>query len=109
MLETRIAEELTCIRQAGLERSIMDLHFVNSVQALDRARKTYLVLASNNYLGLTHAREVIESARAAVFKFGTGSSGSRLTTGGTFAAGELEKGWRILNTAKVLWCLIQAI
>ncbi|WP_455656053.1 8-amino-7-oxononanoate synthase [Phascolarctobacterium sp.] len=91
MLETRIAEELTCIRQAGLERSIMDLHFVNPVQALDRAGKTYLVLASNNYLGLTHAREVIEAARAAVFKFGTGSSGSRLTTGGTFAAGELEK------------------
>lgn len=91
MLETRIAEELACIRQAGLERSIMDLHFVNPVQARDRAGKTYLVLSSNNYLGLTHAREVIDAARAAVFKFGTGSSGSRLTTGGTFAAGELEK------------------
>lgn len=91
MLETSIAEELACIRQAGLERSIMDLHFVNPVQARDRAGKNYLVLASNNYLGLTHAREVIEAARAAVFKFGTGSSGSRLTTGGTFAAGELEK------------------
>lgn len=91
MLEQRIAEALTYVRQVGLERKITDLHFVNPAQALDRDGKTYLVLASNNYLGLTHAPEVIAAARDAAWKFGTGSSGSRLTTGGTFTAGTLEK------------------
>ena len=91
MLETRIAKELAYISQAGLERRITELHFVNPAQAQDRNGKTYLVLASNNYLGLTHAPEVIEAASRAALKFGTGSSGSRLTTGGTFIASELEK------------------
>lgn len=91
MLETRIAKELAYISQAGLARRITELYFVNPAQAQDRTGKTYLVLASNNYLGFTHAPEVIEAASQAALKFGTGSSGSRLTTGGTFIASELEK------------------
>ena len=91
MLETRIAKELAYISQAGLARRITELYFVNPAQAQDRTGKTYLVLASNNYLGFTHAPEVIEAASRAALKFGTGSSGSRLTTGGTFIASELEK------------------
>lgn len=91
MLETRIAKELAYISQAGLARRITELYFVNPAQAQDRTGKTYLVLASNNYLGFTHVPEVIEAASRAALKFGTGSSGSRLTTGGTFIASELEK------------------
>ena len=88
MLETRIAKELAYISQAGLARRITELYFVNPAQAQDRTGKTYLVLASNCF---THAPEVIEAASQAALKFGTGSSGSRLTTGGTFIASELEK------------------
>ena len=55
MLETRIAKELAYISQAGLARRITELYFVNPAQAQDRTGKTYLVLASNNYLGFTHA------------------------------------------------------
>lgn len=91
MLDTRIAKELAYISQAGLARRITELYFVNPAQAQDRTGKTYLVLASNNYLGFTHVPEVIEAASRAALKFGTGSSGSRLTTGGTFIASELEK------------------
>ena len=50
MLETRIAKELAYISQAGLARRITELYFVNPAQAQDRTGKTYLVLASNNYL-----------------------------------------------------------
>ncbi|WP_337366187.1 8-amino-7-oxononanoate synthase [Phascolarctobacterium sp.] len=91
MLETRLQEELQQIRRQGLERKITDLHFLDPTQALDREGKKYLVLSSNNYLGLTHAQEVIAASRQAAASFGAGSTGSRLTTGGTFAASDLEK------------------
>lgn len=41
----------------------------------------YLMLASNNYLGLTHDRVVQQAAIEAVRLYGTGSGGARLTTG----------------------------
>lgn len=91
MLERRLTEELAQVKQQGLERKITDLHFSDPTQAVDRAGKNYLVLATNNYLGLTHAPEVIAASQAAVAAYGSGSSGSRLTTGGTFAASALEK------------------
>lgn len=91
VLETRLTEELKQIKKLGLERKITDMHFLNPTQAVDRTGKEYLVLASNNYLGLTHAPEVIAASREAVAVFGAGSSGSRLTTGGTFAGSDLEQ------------------
>lgn len=91
MLEERIAIELEQIRNSGLERKLTELHFLNPAQAVDRSGKKYLVMASNNYLGLTHAKEVIAASQNAAAAFGTGSSGSRLTTGSTFAASDLEK------------------
>jgi len=41
----------------------------------------YLLLASNNYLGLTHSPVVMHKAMMAIQKYGTGSGGARLTTG----------------------------
>ena len=43
--------------------------------------RIYLVLASNNYLGLTHHPDVQKAAVEAVLRYGTGSGGARLTTG----------------------------
>jgi 8-amino-7-oxononanoate synthase len=45
------------------------------------ADEKYLVLASNNYLGLTHCPAVQQAAIAAIQLYGTGSGGARLTTG----------------------------
>ena len=42
-----------------------------------------ILLSSSNYLGLATHPEVIAAARSALKKFGTGSGGSRLTTGST--------------------------
>lgn len=43
--------------------------------------KTYLMMASNNYLGLTHHPQVLTSAQKAINAYGTGSGGARLTSG----------------------------
>ena len=89
-LENQIKEELKEINQKNLTRKIDNLRFVTSTKAIDENGKEYLVYGTNNYLGLTHHPDVIKSAQTASVN-GTGSTGSRLTTGGTFEAHELEK------------------
>ena len=89
-LENQIKEELDEINQKNLTRKIDDLRFVTSTKAIDENGKEYLVYGTNNYLGLTHHPDVIKSAQAASVN-GTGSTGSRLTTGATFEARELEE------------------
>ena len=50
-----------------------------------------LVMAgSNNYLGLTHHPQVMEAARAAVTRFGTGCTGSRFLNGTLSIHEEME-------------------
>ena len=89
-LENQIKEELDEINQKNLTRKIDNLRFVTSKRAIDENGKEYLVYGTNNYLGLTHHPDVIKSAQTASVN-GTGSTGSRLTTGGTFESNELEK------------------
>ena len=91
MLIERIMQEMANIKQAGLAREIKDLQYLDAVTAQDRKGKQYLVFSSNNYLGLTFAPEVRQAAATAALKQGTGSTGSRLTTGGVCAATILEK------------------
>lgn len=88
-LENQIEEELNKIKENSLTRKIDDLRFVTSTKAVDVNGKEYLVFGTNNYLGLTHHPDVIKSAQDAS-RNGTGSTGSRLTTGGTFEARQLE-------------------
>ena len=46
-----------------------------------RNDKEYLMMASNNYLGLTFDERVIEGAIKGAQQYGTGSGGSRLVSG----------------------------
>jgi len=89
-LENQIKEELNEIKNNDLERKIDDLRFVSSTKAIDKNGEEYLVYGTNNYLGLTHHPDVIKSAKEAS-ENGTGSTGSRLVSGGSFEARELEK------------------
>ena len=50
-----------------------------------------IMIGSNNYLGLTSHPEVIEAAKEATLKFGTGVSGSRFLNGTLSMHVELEK------------------
>lgn len=53
--------------------------------------KKYLLLASNNYLGLTHHPKVMVAAAEAVQRYGTGSGGARLTSGNHPLYSKLEQ------------------
>ncbi len=88
-LENRLKNELYELENSNLNRIIDDLRFISSTKAIDKNGKEYLVFGTNNYLGLTHNPDVINASERAS-KHGTSSTGSRLTTGGSFEARELE-------------------
>src|SRR3989454_5362487 len=52
--------------------------------------KERIMMGSNNYLGLTHHPEVLAAARAALDRYGSGCTGSRLLNGTLDLHGELE-------------------
>ena len=85
-LESQLNEELEELKNNDLERTVDDLRFINSTKAIDSEGKEFIVFGTNNYLGLTHHPDVIKEASI----YGTGSTGSRLTTGASFEARELE-------------------
>ena len=89
-LEKQLNEELNQLKENDLLRTVDDLRFITSTKAIDNEGKEYVVFGTNNYLGLTHHPLVIQASKEASDN-GTGSTGSRLTTGGTFEARELEK------------------
>jgi len=49
-----------------------------------------IMIGSNNYLGLTHHPEVVEAAKKAIDKYGTGCTGSRFLNGNLTIHEELE-------------------
>ncbi len=50
-----------------------------------------IMIGSNNYLGLTHHPHVVEKAKAAIDKYGTGCTGSRFLNGNLIIHEELEE------------------
>lgn len=85
-----IPQVLKEIEKAGLTRRVVDYRMKTATLAMDRRGKEYIVFNSNDYLGMTHEKEVLEAARRAI-SFGTGSGGSRLVSGATFEISDLEK------------------
>lgn len=68
-----------------------------------RDDKEYLMMASNNYLGLTFDERVIEGAIKGAQQYGTGSGGSRLVSGTFPLFTKLEKELaKFKNTEKAL-------
>ena len=88
-LESQLNEELEELKNNDLNRTVDDLRFISSTKAIDSEGKEFIVFGTNNYLGLTHHPDVIKAAQEASI-YGTGSTGSRLTTGASFEARELE-------------------
>ena len=88
-LENQLKGELEELEKQNLNRTVDDLRFISSTKAIDNDGKEYLVFGTNNYLGLTHHPDVINASKDAS-TYGTGSTGSRLTTGASFEARELE-------------------
>ena len=88
-LEKELQKELEELENNDLTRTVDDLRFISSTKAIDKNNKEYLVFGTNNYLGLTHHPQVIKASMEAN-EYGTGSTGSRLTTGASFEARALE-------------------
>jgi 8-amino-7-oxononanoate synthase len=53
--------------------------------------ETKIMVGSNNYLGLTHHPHVLEKAREALYRYGTGCTGSRFLNGTLDLHEELER------------------
>ena len=81
------AEELKKNKLYPFFRSISDSEAINvKVDGQDQ-----IMVGSNNYLGLTHHPEVVERAKNAIDKFGTGCTGSRFLNGNLEIHEELEE------------------
>lgn len=87
---SEIPEKLDEIRAEGRFRKVSDLRMITASRGVDREGKEYIVFNSNDYLGMTHEKEVEEAARQAI-SYGTGSGGARLTSGAVFELSDLEK------------------
>jgi 8-amino-7-oxononanoate synthase len=62
---------------------------VNLTRKRKNGRNDYIIMGSNDYLGLASNPEVMEAAKAAIDKYGFGSTGSPISTGLTVLHEEL--------------------
>ncbi|MBI2488006.1 MAG: 8-amino-7-oxononanoate synthase [Deltaproteobacteria bacterium] len=85
-----IENELKQIRDKKLFRVFTELQSGQLPEIIVDG-KTYILLGSNNYLGLTTDPKVTEAASKALEKYGTGSGGSRLVSGSSDLHRELEE------------------
>lgn len=73
-------EYINEMKAKGLYRQNQVYHPIRASHVEADGRE-YLMLASNNYLGLTHHPKVKAAAMEAIERYGTGAGGARLTTG----------------------------
>ncbi|KGM96921.1 glycine acetyltransferase [Clostridium novyi A str. 4552] len=85
-----IKEELEILKDKNLYRTMKK---IQSAQASNIVcyNKNMILMASSNYLNMTNNIEVKEYAKKVLDEYGTGSGGSRLTTGNTIIHEALEK------------------
>ena len=74
------SEKLDKIKENGLYRKMRYLETSQGPHIIIDG-KDYLLLSSNNYLGLCNDNRLKQAALDAIDKYGVGSGGSRLTTG----------------------------
>jgi len=75
-----LAEELARLDAAALRRNLRPIHSASDPEVLIDGR-AYLLLSSNNYLGLATHPAVRAAARAAIERYGCGAGSSRLISG----------------------------
>ncbi len=85
-----IEDELRVVRGKNLFRTLTEIASGQSPEILIGGKK-HILLASNNYLGLSTDPRVVEAAARALSKYGTGSGGSRLVSGSSDLHAELEE------------------
>lgn len=81
---------IATVKELDLYRTPISYRPLDAVHVELEGQKC-LLLATNNYLGLTHCLTVKQAAMNAVDEYGTGSGGARLTTGSHPLYEKLEK------------------
>lgn len=90
MRMNRLSDELASLKNKGLHRRLSTIGSAQTPRIIKDGRELIL-LSSNNYLGLTTHPKVKKAAQEAIEQYGTGTGGSRLTTGSTELHSELEE------------------
>lgn len=75
-----ILSYLDQVRENDLYRETIEYEPIDSTHVMVNGQAC-LMMASNNYLGLTHHEQVKQASIDAIITYGTGSGGARLTTG----------------------------
>lgn len=83
-------KELQSLKDANLYRKTTTYTSISPAKVLINNQE-YLMMASNNYLGLTHNHQVKKAAMKAIARYGTSSTGSRLLSGSHPLFAELEQ------------------
>ena len=105
MLTERLQKELEETYAKGLRRTVDGLRFKTAVRAEDEKGKEYLVFASNNYLGLTHATRY-SGLRQKRYAGERAARAAALQQARRLKPANWKKNWRNLNTPKARWCSI---
>lgn len=79
-LTQELQQELDDLTSRAVRRSLTTYTPVNGARAKANGR-TYLMMTTNNYLGLAQAQSLRDAAIEAVKTYGTGSGGARLLSG----------------------------
>ena len=82
--------EIEILHQQQLYRKPITYIPISATKVL-KDNEEFLMMASNNYLGLTHHPQVKKAAIDAIEKYGTGSGGSRLISGSHILFAKLEQ------------------
>ncbi|MFC3884543.1 8-amino-7-oxononanoate synthase [Bacillus songklensis] len=85
-----VDQELQQIHEKGLLRTLRRIDGTNGAQ-INLEGRPVLLFSTNNYLGLANDPRMKKKAIEAIGQFGTGSGGSRLTTGNFSLHEELER------------------
>src|SRR5919199_1064806 len=85
-----LGPELEDLRQHHLLRGLSDFETAPEPEIIYQGRK-FLLLASNNYLGLATDSRVVNAATDAVRRYGASTAASRLVSGSTLLHRELER------------------
>lgn len=96
-----IDEELQNLQDQHLYRSMKTIHSAQTSTVICNGREM-IMMASNNYLDMSCVDEVKKYAASILEKYGTGSGGSRLTTGNTDIHEMLEEKIRVNPCCKGL-------
>lgn len=85
-----LQKQLEHCQENNLYRQMKTIYSASGPRVIYKGRET-LMLASNNYLGLANDPRLRKAAISAIKRYGTGSSGSRLTTGNLTIHRQLEE------------------